>query len=576
MELAEPIKVEIMDLTILSLEGQVTREQYQRLIDLLQIEPAARAYYFQVLAISESVRKLDWDTELLRLSEGDLEKSGDYWKFWQKMLEREQTARALTIPRPSESDPKESRSAIVDIPEKAGPYRGNNGILAAAVIGLALVSMLLIYDRFTASTGTSAVITRSLQAVWGETRKSLHAGDPLPAERLTLREGLAEIQFENGAEVVLEGPAEIRVLSDSRMYLYHGKLTAKVGHEALGFVIDTPSGKVLDLGTEFGVGVDLEERTQVHVFRGEVMVYPMDSKSNYRLEPGKARSISRDGTTAEVDYDPVTFIREKELTVQLAARQGDDRARWRAFVYDQHRDKSLVGHYFDEQDIKRPAMLLNSVYGEGVSQPGVFGTEGRNKPGWVQGRWPGEMAVRLERDKHQSIVIPAQEPLSLHGPITIAAWIYYPNEKQMGGHLISCRQDNDVNYQYSIFDSHYSVSEQQNRFEFLRYEDDVQNRSYSKVFYQQPNTWYYFCATHDNETLKFYVNGELFDLSSYASQVAPLTAEIVIGSMKREGRYVMTQGDFDGIIDDLMLFDRCLTDVEIKAFYEAGKPISGD
>jgi hypothetical protein len=45
-----------------------------------------------------------------------------------------------------------------------------------------------------------------------------------------------------------------------------------------------------------------------------------------------------------------------------------------------------------------------------------------------------------------------------------------------------------------------------------------------------------------------------------------------MGAMKIEGRYVLAKGDFDGIVDELMIFSRCLNETEIQTIYETGKP----
>ena len=84
--------------------------------------------------------------------------------------------------------------------------------------------------------------------------------------------GLAEITFQSGAKVVLNGPARFTVGSPLGAKLNLGKLTAKVPHDAHGFTIDTPSSKVVDLGTEFGVAVAADASTIVDVFAGRVSV----------------------------------------------------------------------------------------------------------------------------------------------------------------------------------------------------------------------------------------------------------------------------------------------------------------
>ncbi|MCG8585189.1 MAG: FecR domain-containing protein, partial [Pirellulales bacterium] len=118
-----------------------------------------------------------------------------------------------------------------------------------------------------------------------------------PGQRLAVESGLVQIQYANGANVVIEGPAEF-VVGGARDdgdglqslgrqtgehfafippdpqntgFLKHGKLVARVANKrAQGFTIDTPSTRVVDLGTEFGVNVARGGDTQVAVVTGVV------------------------------------------------------------------------------------------------------------------------------------------------------------------------------------------------------------------------------------------------------------------------------------------------------------------
>jgi ferric-dicitrate binding protein FerR (iron transport regulator) len=99
------------------------------------------------------------------------------------------------------------------------------------------------------------------------------AGDMRPGKILRLQRGLAEIRFQSGARVVLEGPAGLELLTGKSARLLHGKLTAQVPEPAKGFQITAPHGKVIDLGTEFGMAVRPDGATDVYVFAGMVDAY---------------------------------------------------------------------------------------------------------------------------------------------------------------------------------------------------------------------------------------------------------------------------------------------------------------
>src|SRR5262249_25951190 len=94
------------------------------------------------------------------------------------------------------------------------------------------------------------------------------AGAALAPGWLRLRSGLAHIEFYSGATVILEAPAELKLVSRTEAYCARGKLRATVPPHAQGFTVGTPKLKLVDRGTEFGVHIGEEARAEVHVFQG--------------------------------------------------------------------------------------------------------------------------------------------------------------------------------------------------------------------------------------------------------------------------------------------------------------------
>lgn len=94
---------------------------------------------------------------------------------------------------------------------------------------------------------------------------------PLRPGLLHLAAGSAVLEFNKGARVTLEGPSRFQLVSSNSGFLDSGKLLAQVPKQAIGFEIATPSAKVIDMGTEFGVEVDRTGVAEVHVFQGLVV-----------------------------------------------------------------------------------------------------------------------------------------------------------------------------------------------------------------------------------------------------------------------------------------------------------------
>lgn len=102
---------------------------------------------------------------------------------------------------------------------------------------------------------------------------ALRPGAPLfPGQALHLKGGAAQVTYDDGAVLVIEGPAELRIADGSTAQLDRGKLAARVPHAEHGFRVVSSKLIVTDLGTEFGVDVSRSGVAVAHVFEGRVEV----------------------------------------------------------------------------------------------------------------------------------------------------------------------------------------------------------------------------------------------------------------------------------------------------------------
>lgn len=93
---------------------------------------------------------------------------------------------------------------------------------------------------------------------------------------LDLVKGEVELTYSTGSRMLLVGPARF-VVRPAGGVLHHGGLVASISESGHGFTIETPNGKVVDLGTEFGVAVDDLGVSEVSVFEGKVEAFPNSS-----------------------------------------------------------------------------------------------------------------------------------------------------------------------------------------------------------------------------------------------------------------------------------------------------------
>lgn len=97
--------------------------------------------------------------------------------------------------------------------------------------------------------------------------------DEMPDKILHLHSGAIELQFPTGTKVVIEGPAFFRVENDSSLHLAKGSATVTHSGIPETFHLNTPLGKIVDLGTQFGVLVDhsnSEATVVTEVFEGNI------------------------------------------------------------------------------------------------------------------------------------------------------------------------------------------------------------------------------------------------------------------------------------------------------------------
>ena len=109
--------------------------------------------------------------------------------------------------------------------------------------------------------------------------------------------GFVEVVFNDGAIVIVTGPAKLRIDAADHATLFSGKLSAKVNEQARGFTVDTPDAEVVDLGTEFSLSVPSEGATQIKVTSGLVDVIPEKNRNvKTSITSGQAREVSEDGS----------------------------------------------------------------------------------------------------------------------------------------------------------------------------------------------------------------------------------------------------------------------------------------
>lgn len=186
--------------------------------------------------------------------------------------------------------------------------RINSGTLA---LGLAMSLLLMlglilvmrpqvVNERFVALSAPPATILEMQNAIWSQGHKPLSNGSPANQGTYELTSGIAVFEFRCGAVLRLKGPAKLTVLSERTASLDAGVASVRAPESAIGFTLKTPSSDYVDLGTEFGVMVDAQGRSELHVSQGVViarprgtgMAVPILDREASRVEDGQLYSVT--------------------------------------------------------------------------------------------------------------------------------------------------------------------------------------------------------------------------------------------------------------------------------------------
>lgn len=145
--------------------------------------------------------------------------------------------------------------------------------VAARIWNAVAAALLVAVGIAWLTTGRSddlAILQEVRNARWANSTLPTEPGSALSPGRLHLIEGLARLRFHNGAEVTIEGPAELELISRQLCRLQSGSLVAHVPEAARGFTVLTKEATLIDHGTDFGISTDRDGRASVLVMQGEV------------------------------------------------------------------------------------------------------------------------------------------------------------------------------------------------------------------------------------------------------------------------------------------------------------------
>ena len=300
----------LSELLTLSLEGDISEQQFEEFQDLTSGNPEAVSFCVDFTAVWANLRgpssiflKKECGNQALTPETLD--------DLMKELAEHEGTAPAIEIPK--EEPPRELIQKVVY--PKTPPRQVSKFSVYTLIISAAAMLFAIIYVQIAPPPATTvATITDSIDAQWAKSKHPTDIGSELWNNEGVrwLHKGVVKIEFDYGAEVIVEGPTGFEMMDAEKMILHSGRLYATAPKEATGFTVQTPYSTIIDLGTEFGVEVDVDGTTDLHMIKGKASLIPGASrqKSESReLAAGQASRVDTSGQVKEISLRDKAFIR---------------------------------------------------------------------------------------------------------------------------------------------------------------------------------------------------------------------------------------------------------------------------
>ncbi len=171
----------------------------------------------------------------------------------------------------------------------------------------------------------------------------------------------------------------------------------------------------------------------------------------------------------------------------------------------------------------------------------------KGNPKWVT----GQLGSALDFNGNGDFVeIPHSASLSLTDAITIAAWTNM--RATSSGEMAIVSKGG-----WAANDLPYELTENRGDIIFWQFYND-QGRDGCQPNSPAANEWHHITGTYDGQIFKCYIDGVFAEEWAYVGKMPQNTASVTIGKRSKEaGTY------FDGMIDDVAIFDRALSAEEI-------------
>jgi hypothetical protein len=413
-----------------------------------------------------------------------------------------------------------------------------------------------------ATSSAVAMLTRAVDARWGGKSAPLRVGSALGPGWLRLESGLAQVVFYSGARLVIEGPAELRLVSPHEAICPIGRLLAEVPEPARGFRLGTDHVNVVDLGTSFAIDAS-HGRTEVHVFKGKVELLP-GTRAKQSLSESEAAVVQGNAPPRLMAASAAAFTSMFEFQQRSLASEAFRYEQWQFANAHINQDPSLVVHLDFENLNSTDWTLRNAAEkNRSVRDATIVGCVR------AEGRWREKQALELQsvNDRVRMAVPGAFDAL------TLSAWVCVKGLDRKFNSLFMCDGFEPGTIHWLIRNDGVLgltvVGPGPGKFQILA--------SPPVLTLDELGMWLHLAAVLDGRSRQVvhYVNGD--PVSRQALKLGP---PFRLGSAELGNWNPRTGPDptpflirnLSGSFDEFRLFSRALSDAEVRELYAKGKP----
>jgi hypothetical protein len=392
--------------------------------------------------------------------------------------------------------------------------------------------------------------------------------------------------------MILTGPSVLEIQSRDRAFLRRGMATCRVPKRAIGFVVQTPSSRVVDFGTEFGIKTEESGASQVHTFTGLVRVESSQELMDQVSRTGGVRNATPvlAGQQLQIDADGrrTRFIAHSagEGFVRCLP-QADSQAVSNSYARLVLADRPTGYWRFEETAMNDGATAADSsgirragrYHGKVFSVPGVPGIGGR------AARFDGKSALMR---------VPHHPVFSLNS-LSVEFWICtrekWINEYWPGDAVIVGKDVPGLAADWSIIGGSFTNIANEGRVIVGIGSKQVKPVSQEDQLLGSPRgindgVWHHVVWTRDRSGANLlYVDGiavasmndgggsinNPMDIEIGGSLRSSTTLPPTTVPLDKEGHVLKDRSFLDGELDEVAIYDRVLSPEQVGAHFRAGK-----